>query len=328
VTGQAYRVSVVIPVYQGSSTLPRLVEELTSLAAGFDLPDGSRGVLSEVLLVDDCGPDGSDRVILNLVDAHPIVRPVWLMRNYGQHAATIAGLASSRGDWVVTMDEDGQHDPVHIIDLLGTALRDGRSLAYARAVDGQPHSWLRNTLSDWMKRSVVPLLTGPRYSFFFSSYRVILGDAARSLAAFANQGVYLDIALRWLVQSSSIVEVPFRPEARSESGYRLGKLMSHFLRLVVSAGTRPLRFATVIGLLSALSGFVLVGVVIGQKVAGQVPIQGWASLMAVVLMIGGLTLMMLGLIAEYLSTVVKRSLGVPLYVTTGTPRGIPLSRGE
>jgi hypothetical protein len=131
-----------------------------------------------------------------------------------------------------------------------------------------------------------------------------------------------------LVQSSSIVEVPFRPEARAESGYRLGTLVSHFLRLVVSAGTRPLRFATVVGLLSALSGFMLVGVVIAQKLAGEVPIQGWTSLMAVILVIGGLTLMMLGLIAEYLSTVVKRSLGVPLYVTAGTPRGVPLQRGE
>ena len=83
-----------------------------------------------MLLVHDCGPDDSARVMRELAP-HPFVRPVWLSRNFGQHAATLAGMASSGGDWIVTMDEDGQHDPAYIGAMLDVALAEQASVVYA-----------------------------------------------------------------------------------------------------------------------------------------------------------------------------------------------------
>lgn len=310
-----------IPVYKGAETLPRLVEELSRLTVPFEVGDGATARVAEVLLVDDCGPDNSNQTIEALSQKYEFVRPVWLMRNFGQHAATIAGLASTRYHWVVTMDEDGLHDPRDIKALMGAAVDQGCNLVYGKPANTEPHSIVRNAASSALKRLVVPLLLGKERSFYFSSFRLMTGEVARSVAAFANQGVYLDIALRWMVQESSVAEVRFREEGRERSGYRLSSLASHFLRLIVSAGARPLRIASLIGLVSAIAGFVLVAVVFVQRLLGDIPVRGWTSLMAAFLLIGGLILVMLGVLAEYLGAVVKRSLGAPLYVIATNPRG-------
>lgn len=320
-TSEPHLLSVAIPVFKGAETLPRLVEELSKLTVPFEVGDGVTARLAEVLLVDDCGPDNSNQTIEALSQKYEFVRPVWLMRNFGQHAATIAGLASTRCQWVVTMDEDGLHDPRDIKELMCAALDQGSNLVYGKSVNTEPHSIVRNAASSALKRLVVPLLLGKERSFYFSSFRLMTGEVARSVAAFANQGVYLDIALRWMVQESSVVKVRFRQEGRERSGYRLSSLASHFLRLIVSAGARPLRIASLIGLGSAIAGFVLVVVVFVQRLLGDIPVRGWTSLMAAFLLIGGLILVMLGVLAEYLGAVVRRSLGAPLYVIATNPRG-------
>ena len=320
-TSAPHRISVAIPVYRGRATLPALVDELSRLNEPFDVGDGSKAVVAEVLLVDDCGPDNSNQVIEHLTRQFDFVRPVWLMRNFGQHAATIAGLASTRFEWVVTMDEDGLHDPRDIRSLLGKAISERCNLVYGRPTATTPHSRVRNVASISLKKMVVPLLLGKDRSFYFSSFRCMTGEVARSVAAFANQGVYLDIALRWMVQESAIADVQFRQEGRDRSGYRMSTLASHFLRLVVSAGARPLRIASLVGLGSSLTGFVLVLVVFVRRLLGDIPVQGWTSLMAALLVIGGLILLMLGVLAEYMGAVVRRSLGAPLYVIATNPRG-------
>jgi len=119
-----HAVSVVIPVYQGARTLPPLLRELAPMADGFNTPLGYRARIAEVLLVHDNGPDDSAKVIRELAEKYDFVRPVWLSRNYGQHPATLAGMASSGGDWIVTMDEDGQHDPAAIGPMLDVAMTE------------------------------------------------------------------------------------------------------------------------------------------------------------------------------------------------------------
>ena len=123
-----HTVSVVIPVYRGAETLPEVVSEVVDLAEPFVTPNGHQGRITEILLVHDHGPDTSDLAIRQLAEKYDIVRPIWLSRNFGQHAATLAGMASSGGDWIVTMDEDGQHDPAYIgADARHRARRAGRA---------------------------------------------------------------------------------------------------------------------------------------------------------------------------------------------------------
>ena len=124
-------ISVVVPVYRGESTIAHVVSELERFTKQSTTNNGVGYVISEVLLVNDSGPDNSASVINDLAGKHEWVRPVWLSRNFGQHAATLAGMSSSTSDWIVTIDEDGQHDPGQIALLLDKAVEENSSLVYA-----------------------------------------------------------------------------------------------------------------------------------------------------------------------------------------------------
>jgi hypothetical protein len=312
------RVSVVVPVYAGEHTLPALVAELASLSQPQRTTGGRDFVVSEVLLVWDRGPGRSDAAIRALVDQYSFVRPVWLSRNFGQHAATLAGMTSAQGDWVVTMDEDGQHDPAFIGPMIDRAYADHAQLVYASPTNPPPHGAFRNAASSTVKWLFTKVLAGRDFEEF-NSYRLILGEVARSVAAYTGQGVYLDVALSWVVADVTTEPVTVRSEGRPASNYSLSRLLSHFGRLVVSSGTRPLMFVSVIGAIFVVIGALLTVWIIGSLIFSQVPVTGWPSTMVAILVVGGATLLSLGIIAQYVGAATNMSLGKPLYVIVSDP---------
>lgn len=318
-----HTVSVVIPVYRGAETLPDVVGEIVDLAEPFVTTDGHQGRVTEILLVHDHGPDTSDLAIRQLAEKYDVVRPIWLSRNFGQHAATLAGLASSGSDWIVTMDEDGQHDPAYIGPMLDTALRERAALVYARPTNPAPHGPLRNLTSRGSKMVVDRLMPGGS-ARQFNSFRLILGEYGRSVSAYAANGVYLDVALSWVISDVATCPVDLREEGERPSGYNYRSLMSHFWRMVLTGGTRLLRVVSVCGALLAASGIVLAVALVVARLAGGVPVQGWTSLMAAVLVCSGAIMLTLGVIAEYLGVAVNMAMGKPLYVIVSDPANGPL----
>ncbi len=312
-------VSVVIPVYAGEKTLPALVAELAAQHSEQRTPAGRRFEISEVLLVWDRGPGRSDQVIRTLADQYSFVRPVWLSRNFGQHAATLAGMTSAAGEWIVTMDEDGQHDPAFIGAMLDRAYDDGAQLVYAQPTNEAPHGFFRNLASKTTKWIFVRLLADRSFTEF-SSYRLMLGEVGRSVAAYTGQGVYLDVALSWVVADIAKEPTVSRAEGRPASNYSLGRLLSHFGRLVVSSGTRPLLFVSILGGIFVVVGAIITAWVILQRIFGDVPVGGWASTFIAMLVVGGATLLSLGIIAQYVGAATNMSLGKPLYVVVRDPR--------
>lgn len=312
------RVSLVIPVYQGERSLPALIEEIVPLTQAGVTPGGVHFVVDEVLLVHDCGPDDSPRVLQALAAAHGFVRPVWLSRNFGQHAATLAGMASATGDWVMTLDEDGQHDPADVAPLLDAAVAGGLQVVYGLPLNKPPHGWLRNTASRLAKRLAAGVL-GAGAAQQFSSLRLIDGEIARLLAAYCNHGVYLDVALSWIVRAVGSTPVRLRAESGRRSGYSWWRLLGHFWRLVLTSGTRALRLITLMGAVSVLLSLVLIGYALYAKATGNVPIQGWTSLLIIISFFSGSTLVALGVLAEYLAVGLGIAMGKPLYIIVRKP---------
>ncbi len=309
-----HRISIVIPVYRGEKTLPTLVHELEKFTHEQRSHAGSRFVVSEVLLVHDCGPDGSDAAIASLAQRHPFVKPVWLTRNYGQHPATLAGMASATGDWVVTMDEDGQQDPAFIGALLDTA-ESGYQLVYGKPVNPPPHGLVRNTLSRTAKRIAAFLLGNPAV-MSFNSFRLVDGGIARSLAAYCGSGVFLDVALFWITSRAGRTPVTLRREMNRPSGYSFLRLLRHFWQLILTSGTKPLRLITVMGFVSLILAVVIACYVLWAKFRLAIPVQGWASIVIVVSFFSGCILMALGVIAEYLAVTMTIVMGKPLYLVS------------
>jgi glycosyltransferase involved in cell wall biosynthesis len=317
-----HSIAVVIPVYLGESTLESVVKEVLQFVTTSESPSGNYFKVSEVILVNDCGPDGSAAVIRKLALDFEIVRPVWLSRNFGQHAATIAGIAASSADWVVTLDEDGQHDPCDISRMLDSGILSRSSVVYAQPSNGAKHSILRNLGSSIAKR-LAAALSGARGPLLFTSFRLVSGEIARSVAAYAGPSVYLDVALSWIAQDVSSVSVEYRDERRRYSGYSTRKLIGHFWKLALTTGTRPLRLVSLAGALTGILGFVLASKIVFDRLAYGVIAQGWASVFVGILILGGAVLFSVGVIAEYLGLVVRSSLGQPTYLTVRDPHASP-----
>jgi glycosyltransferase involved in cell wall biosynthesis len=320
-----HRVSIVIPVYQGELTLGALVQEIAPLTVPTLTAAGHEFQVIEVLLVNDHGPDRSDEVIRELAEAHDFIRPVWLSRNFGQHPATMAGMASSSGDWIVTMDEDGQHDPAGIGDFLDVALKQGSQLVYADPVNRPPHNILRNGSSRLAKWVFATFLTG-QSDIIFQSYRMVLGEIGRSVAAYAGSGVYLDVAMGWVAGPAAACPVRLRDEGARQSGYSARALLSHFVHLVLSSGTRALRMVSALGVLFAVGGIGYAIYLLAVRLTSNAITQGWTSTMVVVLLSTGAVLFSLGVIAEYLGVAVNMAMGKPLYLIVGDPHDGPLGR--
>jgi undecaprenyl-phosphate 4-deoxy-4-formamido-L-arabinose transferase len=323
-----HRLSVVVPVYQGERTLTALLGELEQYAQPQLTSAGNPFVVSEVLLVYDNGPDRSDEVIRALAEQYDFVRPIWLSRNYGQHAATLAGMASSAGDWIITMDEDGQHDPASMPDLLDVALAEGSAVVYAAPTNRAPHGFWRN-LSSRVAKAVIRLSSGAAHATDFQSYRLIIGDVGRSVAAYTGHSVYLDIAISWVADKVSTGPVVLRNEGDRPSGYSYVTLFGHFWRMVLSSGTRGLRVVSLSGVVIAIVGILLaVLLVLNDLLLGGTTVAGWSSLMVVTLVLAGVLLLAIGVVAEYLGVAVNMAMGRPPYLIIADPVSGPLGRAR
>lgn len=311
------RVSVVIPTYRGAESLPSLVDELLVFAKPSVTAAGVPFRIVEIILVHDCGPDRTDLCLEMLARRHPEVRPLWLSRNFGQHAATLAGMASAVGNWIVTLDEDGQQDPQDLSRMLDVGVVGNLQLVYAAPTNPPPHGFWRNTASR-VAKSISTNLLGLDMIGRFNSFRLVDGEVGRALAAYCGHGVYLDVGLSWVASRIGHCPVRLRDEDRP-SGYSLLKLIGHFWALILTTGTRPLRMITLTGVLSVLMAFGIAAWVMISKLFGEIPVQGWASLVIVVAFFSGAILMALGVIAEYLAITMGIAMGRPLYVISSKP---------
>lgn len=304
--------SVVIPVYKGETTLEPLIDSLARYFVPSESPKGNGFTIDEVLLVHDCGPDRSDLTIKHLCETHTKVKAVWLSKNFGQHPATIAGMSSAMGDWIVTMDEDGQHSPGDITELLDHGIEEDLQVVYAKPTSGMPHSFARNLASRTAKR-IASRMIGSQVVKEFNSFRLIRGDVGRTLAAYCGNGVYLDVALLWVADRFGSKAVRINKDDR-KSGYDFFRLMNHFWRMTVTSGPGLLRIVSTLGIVSIFLAVGLSSYVVFHKYSNNIPVQGWTSLIIAVSFFSGCILTSLGIIAEYLAASLGITMGKPLYV--------------
>jgi glycosyltransferase involved in cell wall biosynthesis len=296
-------VSVVIPVYRGEGTLRELVRRLgTALTA--------ENFWFEVILVNDGSPDRSWELICELMAEHAWIRGINLMRNYGQHNATLCGVRAARGSLIVTMDDDLQHPPEEI-PLLLAQLDDRYDVVYGVPMK-RPHSWWRNAFSVFTKY-VLSKVMGINTIRDVGAFRAFRSRLCRAFDDYRNPNVYLDVLLSW--GTSRFTTVPVHLDARTvgSSDYNFGKLMQMALTVLTSYSTIPLRFASFLGFFFTLFGIgVFLYVVTTYLLYGSVP--GFPFLASLVALFSGIQLFALGLIGEYLARIFDRSMDRPTYV--------------
>lgn len=309
-------ISVVVPVYCGEDYLTDLVKQIDALRTRW-LSQSAPMELAELILVDDSAIDGSPALIDRLAAEYPWVVPLHLSRNYGQHPATIAGILYSSGRWVVTMDEDLQHPPGRIPELLEQAVSRSADVIYAQPTSKVHKSALRDYSSVGIKR-LIGWLTGSHHVRLINSFRLIRGEIARSVASVAIYDTYFDIELGYFTQR--IVGLPMelvdeRFVRTGKSGYNLRSLLSHAWRMIFSSNLRVLRFMTVLGALTVLFSVALaLGLIVSKLIwPDAITVRGWSSQMVATIFFGGVNIGMVGIALQYLSTLVLRAHGRPTF---------------
>ena len=300
-------ISVVVPVYNGADTLPALADEVGKVLPG--IADEF-----ELVLVNDGSPDKSWDLIEELAKKHPWVRGINLMRNYGQHNATLCGVREARYEVIITMDDDLQNPP-HEIPKLVEKLNEGYDVVYGVAKKRQ-QVWWKNLASVIIKRAIASVM-GLRTVRDIGAFKAFRSSLRKSFADFKSPDVLVDVLLSWGTSRFASVTVEESPRTVGHSNYNLFKLIKVSLLVLTSYNTIPLRFASIIGFLFTLFGIgVLIYVLTVYFTAGSIP--GFPFLASTIIIFSGVQLFALGIIGEYLARVFERTGGRQTYTIGNT----------
>ncbi len=298
-------ITVLVPVFNGQSTITELTERLAVVLKKI----ANR---YELLLINDDSPDQSWELIKELAKKYPWVRGIRMMRNYGQHNATLCGVRSARYDICVTLDDDLQHPPEEIWKLL-LKLDEGYDVVYG-APRKLPQGFFRNILTSITKRLLAAIIHIPSVRNI-SSLRVFRTRLREAFANFQSPNVTLDVLLSWGTPRFTFVTVDIT-ESRN-TNYSFSKLVSQTLLILTGYSTAPLRFASLLGFVMTLFGLgILIYVLINYFLSSSLP--GFAFLASIVAILGGAQLFALGIFGEYLGRIFNRSMDRPPYVVQET----------
>jgi glycosyltransferase involved in cell wall biosynthesis len=308
--------STVTPVYRGEPYLRRLVDEIGEVRAALER-DRLPVEIVEAIFVDDASADGSAGVLAELAAAHDWVKVVTLSRNFGQHPATVAGVLHSSGDWVATLDEDLQHRPRFVVDLLAVAASESHDLVYAQPRGAVHPGFLRDAASRLYKAIMSWAAANPRIRRF-NSFRMIRGSIARAAASVSSRSTYFDVALCWFTDRVTSLPLPLRElraDERDRGGYDVRALLHHARQMLVSSEIKPLRVGGAIGV--AALGLSVAGgaatLLVKLLYPEVIEVRGWTSLFLAVTFFGGLLSLLSGIALEYLSDLHLQALGRPAF---------------
>lgn len=296
-------VSVVIPCYRSTDTLPELVERLHDA-----LPAVARRY--EVILVVDGSPDDTYAVARDLELSYPEVHAVLLQRNYGQHHASLAGIDRARYGVTVLMDDDLQHRPEEIHKLLAPLADPLVDVVYGNAVD-EEHRWWRNATSQGVKRTLE--LMGVNHARLFSSFVAFRTDLRQAFDQVSGS-VYVDVLLSWATNAVIGVPVVMDQRSKGSSGYTLGSLIRLAWDMTTGYSTFPLRLVTWLGFFSSAVGIGLFCFVVYSYFQPGQNVTGWASQAAMTSVFSGVVMLSLGIVGEYLGRLHVAAMRRPTYL--------------
>lgn len=299
------KVSFVIPCYRSEHTLPKVVAEIEKKMKSLT------GYEYDIFLVNDCSPDDTIGTIRKLCEEHDNIRGIDFAKNFGQHSALMAGLRYSDGDYVVCLDDDGQ-TPADEADKLLDKLEEGYDAVYAK-YEHKQHSHFRN-MGSKVNELMARTMLGKPARLYVSSYFAVKRFVVEDMVRYENSYPYvIGLVLRATRNIANVV-VNHRERVEGKSGYTLGKLLGLWFNGFTAFSVKPLRIATAVGAISAILGFSYgVYTIIKRLLRPDVP-MGFSSTMAAIVFFGGMIMLMLGLIGEYIGRIYISLNNSPQYV--------------
>ena len=284
------KISIVVPVYQNEGAITATHDQVAGVFER-DLPEHEY----ELVLVDDGSKDGSWQEILALQARDPHVKAITFTRNFGQMAAMLAGFREATGDAVINISADLQ-DPIELIPQMVERWLAGSELVICfRASRSDP------MFARWTSRVAYSVLRMALPQIPRGGFDVVLMDRV-VMDTFNSIDVrhrFFQGDLLWGGYRTSFIPYERKQRTIGHSQYNFGKRLKNFLDALLDASYLPIRFITLVGVVTASLGFLWALTVVISWLAGDTPFSGWAPLMVAVLVVGGLIMLMLGVIGEY-----------------------------
>lgn len=287
-------VSFVIPCYRSQETIGGVVDEINQTME--TMPEYTH----EIILVNDASPDQTYEKIKELCSRDSAICGVSLSKNFGQHSALMAGFHYVHGDIVVCLDDDGQ-TPAEEAGKLLREIENGADVVYASYAHKQ-HSAFRNFGSKVNEKMAGVMLGKPKeltVSSYFAARRFVVDE----MMGYSNPYPYVIGLVLRSTKNIVNVEVCHRERKVGTSGYTLGKLLALWFNGFTAFSVKPLRIATVIGVVSACAGFLYGIYTIVKKLVNPEVVVGFSALMSAIVFFCGIILLMLGIIGEYVGRI-------------------------
>ena len=299
------KISFVIPCYRSEHTLPHVIAEIEQKMKEMTQYE------YDVFLINDCSPDNTLEVVRELCETHENIKGIGFAKNFGQHAALMAGLRHSDGDYVVCLDDDGQ-TPADEVDKLINKLEEGYDAVYAK-YDHKQHSTFRNLGSKVNELMTRVLLEKPK-ELYISSYFAVRRFVVEDMIRYGNSYPYVIGLVLRATKNITNVSVNHREREEGTSGYTLKKLLNLWFNGFTAFSVKPLRIATAIGCGCAGIGFLYGLYTIVKRFINPAVPMGFSALMSAIVFFGGMIMILLGMIGEYIGRIYISLNNSPQYV--------------
>ena len=303
--------SFVIPCYRSEATISKVIDEIIETVAqrpGYDY---------EVICVNDCSPDNVYAVLEKLAAGNSRVKVVNLAKNMGKHSAVLAGYAYASGEYIVTLDDDYQCPTYELWKLLDPVEQDECDYATARYKEKKQAAW-KNFGSNVNVMMGVVMLDKPR-ELRFENFCVMKRFVGDEMIKYTSPYPYLEGLVLRVTRRIKMVDMEERDRADSNTtGYTLKKSLALWVNGFTAFSVKPLRIATVIGVLTAIIGFITGVVMVVRRLVNPDIAIGYTSLAVIQLFLGGMILMCLGLMGEYIGRIYISQNKAPQYVVRNT----------
>lgn len=299
------KLSFVIPCYRSENTIETVVQEIRDTVAT------RSGTDYEIVLVNDCSPDGVWQVIKRLAANDKHIKGICLAKNFGQHCALMAGYGQATGDYIISLDDDGQTPASESFKLVDK-LEEGYDVVYGYYKHSRQHLFRR--FGTWVNKKMAEAIIGQPKTLRTTSFFIMRKFIVDEIVRYPNPFAYISGLVFRATKSLGNVEVQHRRRLEGESGYTIAGLIGLWINGFTAFSVKPLRAATFIGVICALVGFLAGLYVVYQKFLNpEIPV-GYTSMLATLLFVGGMIMLLLGLIGEYVGRIYISINQSPQYV--------------
>ncbi|HCR3185274.1 TPA: glycosyltransferase family 2 protein [Morganella morganii] len=299
------KISLVVPVFNEEEAIPifyktvRENEELKKHEV-------------EIIFINDGSKDSTESIINALAIADSLVKPLSFTRNFGKEPALFAGLDHATGDAVIPIDVDLQ-DPIDVIPVLIEKWQEGADVVLAKRTDRSTDGWLKRKTAEWFYKLHNKIST-PKIEENVGDFRLMSRETVENIKLLPERNLFMKGVLSWVGGNVDIVEYTRAERSAGESKFNGWKLWNLALEGITSFSTFPLRMWTYIGLFVAALSFVYGGWMIVDKLIWGNPVPGYPSLLVSILFLGGIQLIGIGVLGEYIGRIYTESKKRPKYI--------------